>query len=588
MHFANISIVDPSTSITSYLWVFGDGSASSSLQNPVHKYTASGIYSVTLVATTADLCSDAANYSVKVFDPPPAIFTISNTCLFDSALITNASLNPLMGTLASWSWDFGDGSPLNSTTWSPAHLYSTPGNYQITLITVSSNLGCPDTLKDSVSVFPMPIAKFSYRDVCLNEEMNFYDSSIVSSSSIVGWSWNFGDNSSLNNLQNPSYTYANAGTYLVTFIVSTNNGCKDTISKSVVVHPLPVAQFSSSNVCDGTIVQYTDLSSIPSSDTILSWQWNFGDLSPLNSNASSTHLYGGPGSYTVKLLIHSSFGCSDSIVKISVVNPNPYVVFQGNDTNGCEPLCISFQDNSTIVTGGNVSWLWNFGDGGSTSTIQNTEHCYTSDSVFAPTLLTVSLKITSDSGCATSVTKNNYITVYPNPIANFTVQPEVTTIIDPVISIVDASIGTNFWNWNFGDQDTVSLHNPLPHTYADTGSYIITLITSTIYNCLDTTSQTIIIEPDFVFYIPNSFTPNDDGVNDSFSGKGIFIRKYEMRIFDRWGNLIFVSDDINKEWDGKANHGNEIAEGDVYIYSINITDFKKGKHSYKGIVTIIR
>lgn len=588
MYFNNTSSVDTSASISTYLWVFGDGTATSSLQNPAHKYAASGTFNVTLVTTTTDLCTDAANFSVKVFDPPSAIFALDNTCLFDSALITNTSLNPVMGTLASWSWNFGDGTPLNSTVWSPSHLYATPGNYQVTLITLSSNLGCPDTLKDSITVYPMPVANFGFMDVCLNQAMNFNDSSIVASGSITGWSWNFGDGSPLNILEEPSHIYANTGTYIVTVIVTTNNGCKDTISKSVVVHPLPVAQYSTTNVCDGTIVQFTDLSSIAPSDTIQSWKWNFGDASPFSTNGSTSHLYTGPGSYPVELLIISTFGCSDSITKTSVINPNPIVSFVGNDTIGCEPLCISFQNSSTVITGYNALWLWDFGDGSPTSNLENVQHCYISDSIFSPYPLSVSLQVTSDSGCVTIASKSNYVIVYPNPVANFIVQPEVTTIVDPVISIIDASTGTNFWSWNFGDLDTASLYNPLPHTYADTGTYIITLITSTQYNCLDTAYQTIIIEPDFVFYIPNSFSPNDDGINDTFSGKGIFIRKYEMRIFDRWGNLIFVSDDVDKAWDGKANHGAGIAEGDVYIYSINIVDYKKGKHSYKGIVTLVR
>ncbi len=178
--------------------------------------------------------------------------------------------------------------------------------------------------------------------------------------------------------------------------------------------------------------------------------------------------------------------------------------------------------------------------------------------------------------------------MYPNPVASFIVHPQTTSITDPIISITDLSTGTNFWNWNFGDTDTSSSIIPSPHTYADTGTYTITLITSTLYNCIDTTSHTVIIEPDFLFYIPNAFTPNDDGINDIFSGKGIFIVNYEMSIFDRWGNLIFFSDDIAKGWDGKANHGNEIAQGDVYIYSIKITDINKRKHLYKGIVTLVR
>ena len=588
MYFNNSSYVDTSAAIVDYLWVFGDGTPTSNLHHPAHKYSSSGTYSVTLVITTADGCSAASNNSVKVFDPPSAIFTLNNTCLFDSAQITNASLNPAMGTLASWSWNFGDGSPVNANVWSPAHLYTAPGNYQVTLITLSSNLGCADTLQTSITVFPMPLANFGFMDVCLNQAINFQDSSMVSSGSVTNWSWNFGDNSSLNTLQNPAHTYINAGTYIVPVIVTTNSGCKDTISKNVVVHPLPFAQYSAANVCDGATVQFTDLSSIAAGDTIQSWNWNYGDASPISTNVNTSHLYAGPGSYTVQLLITSAFGCSDTIAKTSFVNPNPVVNFYANDTVGCEPLCITLQDFSFLSSGANVQWLWNFGDGSPPSSAQVVQHCYASDSLFAPYPLTISLKVTSDSGCVTTGTQNNYITVYPNPEAYFTVMPEITTIIDPVISVIDASTGTNFWNWNFGDLGTDSLYNPEPHTYKDTGTFVITLITSTLRSCFDTARQTIIIEPDFVFYIPNSFSPNDDGVNDSFSGKGVFISKYEMRIFDRWGTLIFFSDNINKKWGGKVNNGEELAQTDVYVYSINIVDYKKGKHSYKGIVTLVR
>ncbi|MDP1747275.1 MAG: gliding motility-associated C-terminal domain-containing protein, partial [Bacteroidota bacterium] len=143
-------------------------------------------------------------------------------------------------------------------------------------------------------------------------------------------------------------------------------------------------------------------------------------------------------------------------------------------------------------------------------------------------------------------------------------------------------------NWNFGDSTTSSLSNPGSHTYQNTGTYTITLITSTIYNCIDTAYETIIIEPEFEFYIPNAFTPNGDEKNDSFSPKGVFIKEYEMMIFDRWGNLIFFSDDINKGWDGKINRGTEIALQDVYVYSIRVIDFKKEEYLYKGIVTLLR
>ncbi|MDP1746372.1 MAG: gliding motility-associated C-terminal domain-containing protein, partial [Bacteroidota bacterium] len=250
----------------------------------------------------------------------------------------------------------------------------------------------------------------------------------------------------------------------------------------------------------------------------------------------------------------------------------------------------------SIATGSNTAWLWNVGDGSPVSNLEDPVHCYINDSVYSPVSFNVTLTVTSDSGCVTTLSKTNYITVYPNPNADFTVQPEVTTITDPIISITDLSTGVYYWNWNFGDGsasitaglDTSTVFGPADHTYQDTSTYTITLIASTQYNCIDTAYQTIIIEPDFMFYIPNAFTPNDDGINDFFSGKGTFVGIYEMAIFDRWGNLIFNSDDIAKPWDGKANKGATIAQGDVYIYSIKITDFKKRKYTYKGIVTLVR
>lgn len=584
IYFTNTSTVNASTSIASYLWVFGDGSPTSNLQNPAHYYSIAGTYTVTLVTTTIDGCTNTATTLVNAFDAPVSAFTFSNTCLTTSAQFTNTSTNPAMGTIASWSWNFGDGSPLNTTVWSPVHLYAATGNYQVTLITYSSSLGCSDTALATITIFPMPVADFSFTDVCLTQPMNFNDLSTVPSGTIANWSWNFGDATPLISIQNPSHVYVSSGTYNVSVIVTTNNGCKDTITKSVVVHPLPNAQFSTANVCDGNVVQFTDLSTITAPDAILSWIWNLGDGSPITNTQNPSYLYSGIGAYNVLFVVVSNFGCSDSITKVITVNPNPIVNFIANDTIGCEPLCVSFQDLSSISTGSNVQLVWNFGDGNTVSD----PHCFTTDSVFAPQFFNVTLTVTSDSGCVSTLSKNNYITVYPSPDANFSVQPTTVSIINPIISFANLTTGANFWNWNFGDLSTSSIFNPPPHTYSDTGSYLITLITSTFYGCLDSTYNTIIIEPDFVFYIPNAFSPNGDIFNNTFSGKGIFIQDYEMIIFDRWGNLIYKTTDINMPWDGRANKGSEIAQRDVYVYSITVKDIKNNKHYYKGTVTLIR
>lgn len=262
----------------------------------------------------------------------------------------------------------------------------------LTLLGLNSNAQCGGN--------PIPIANFNFTDSCLNNPMDFIDSSTVSSGSISSWSWDFGDGN-LNTFQNPSNAYIYPGIYSVILIVTTNNGCKDTVVKTVVVNPLPTAQFSASNVCDGNVVSFNDLSTI-SSGNIQSFQWDFGDGSILANNQNISHVYSSAGSYNVKLLVVSSFGCSDSITKISIVNPNPVVSFSANDVIGCEPLCVSFQNLSTIASGNNASFLWNLGDGDSINS-QNPDHCYGSG------FYDVSLTITSDSGCTTTLTIPQYI-----------------------------------------------------------------------------------------------------------------------------------------------------------------------------------
>ncbi|MGB3946552.1 MAG: PKD domain-containing protein [Bacteroidia bacterium] len=590
--FTDSSLIHTSASISSYVWIFNDGSPPNTSQHPTHYYTSHGVYNVTLLVTTNQTCSNAINKTVNVFDPPSSNFTFNNTCLFDSAIFINISQNPTLGTIATWEWNFGDATPVNISTISPSHLYSNYGTYQVTLITRSSNLACADTLVDSIDVFPMPIAYFAANNICLGDSISFIDSSTVSNNNTINhWQWNFGDGSPIDTLQNPVYEYLNYGTYDVTMMSITDKGCADTINQAFDVHPLPTANFVSSNVCLGFVSSYNDLSTIPTNttnDNIVSWIWNFDDNSSTITTQNTSHTFSAVGAYDVKLKITSSFGCVDSITHTTVINPNPQVNFVASDTIGCEPLCVNFSDVSTIVSGVNNNWSWNLGNGTIINNTNAFNYCFDNDSLFNPKNYTITLTVTSDSGCVTTLVRNHHIIVNPLPSANFMVMPITATITDPVITITNLSTGANNWYWNYGDTDTSTLSIPAPHTYADTGHYLVQLITTTLLGCSDTTYQTVVIEPDFMFYIPSAFTPDEDDVNDSFIGKGSFISSFEMFIFDRWGNLIYKTDDLNKPWDGRVNNGAEIAPQGVYVYSFNIIDFKKIKHQYKGVVTLLR
>ncbi len=534
------------------------------------------------VLTNTAGCKDSAAVHVVVNPLPHALFNVPPVCKNSPTTYLDAST----GTIALWSWKYGDGG--SAVIQNPLHTYASCDTFSVQL-NVTTNKGCKDSIRKTAKVYCLPVAGFSAADVCLNQVMHFTDLSIVSGDTVSAWSWNFGDNSTLGSIKNPVHTYSAAGHYTVTLTASTNHGCKDTIIKTVTVHALPAAHFSSINVCQGGTASFTDHSTIATSDTIHTWLWTFGDAGTPANSQNTSHLYGASGTYTVQLNLVSNFGCLDSIAETAIVNPNPIVHFTAVDTIGCEQLCVSFQDLSSVSPGTILQRTWNLGDGSAASHSTNFDHCYTDDSIFSPAHYTVSLTVTSDSGCVITHSKNNYITVYPNPKAVFTVDPHAAALTNPVISITDLSIGTIIWKWHFGDTSSVfSSANPPPHSYTDTGTYVITLLASTQYGCKDSTYQSVTIEPEFLFYIPSAFTPNGDLYNNTFSGRGVFIETYQMMIFDRWGNLIYFTDDINKPWDGTANHGADIAQQDTYIYTIDLTDIKKKKHSYKGIVTLIK
>ncbi len=529
---------------------------------------------------------DSTTVIVPFLPNPASAFSFHNVCgslvpLTDSSYISQ-------GTIHSWKWNFDDGSPLDTNqTVSGGHIYLHPGAYNVKLLVVSDS-GCADSVIKIIHVYSNPSAAFTAKKTCDGAAMPFTDNSTIITGSIASWSWNFGDLTPVSTLQNPNHLYAVVGTYPVKLIVTSISGCKDTITKNVTVHPLPVSQFSFEDKCKGSIVPFNNLSSIIGTDSIQMPFWNFGDGSFVNNNQNPTHLFPDAGAYSVQLLNVSNYGCRDSISKIITINPYPVVSFTAPDTAGCAPLCVNFNPNVSIASGTNTVFLWNFGDGAASGYSENPKHCYANSSVTLPKTFDVSLTVTSDSGCVTTFAKTHYIIVNPDPASNFFVDPKSTSIINPVITLTDLSAGANGWNWNLGDNTSSILQNPLPHSYADTGQYKITQIVSNQYSCFDTTFQTITIQPDWAFYIPNAFSPNGDGINDSFQGYGYGILEYEMFIFDRWGNQIFHTVDYDFPWNGKANGGKEKAQMDVYVYLINIKDVKKAVHSYKGIVTLVR
>lgn len=171
------------------------------------------------------------------------------------------------------------------------------------------------------------------------------------------------------------------------------------------------------------------------------------------------------------------------------------------------------------------------------------------------------------------------------PKADFEANPWESDVFSSKIRFTDLSYGANTWNWSFGDGATSNIQHPT-HIFSDSGTYTVTLNIISKYGCVDAITKTIRINPDFAVFIPNAFTPDADGINDTFGAKGYGINEYSMLIFDRWGELIFESYRYGNNWDGKQK-GKEVEVG-VYVYKIILKDINMKSHQFIGNVNVIR
>lgn len=465
-----------SGNITSWRWSFGNGNVSTQ-QNPGAVYLQPGQKNVSLIVSDGvDSDTLVMNNFIEVYADPQAELSsnITQGCTPFEVCFNDLSV-PGSGGIASWIWDFGDGN--SSTDRNPCNVYAQPGSYNVTLLVTDSN-GCesqityPDYIVASDTLkadFEAPI-----RSACEAPlRVNFINTSV--SNSPLSYEWRFGNGRDY--VENPSRGYAYAGVYTVSLIITNQFGCTDTMTKTdyVAIEPLD-ADFEADVVsgCVGVPVQFTDLStSNPNT-----WMWYFGDGNT-STDSNPTHTYTAPGTYSVKMVASNSSSCADSITKTSYITiaPSPTAIFSGDQLNACSvPHTVQFTDASLNA----VAWEWDFGDG-TTSTLQNPAHTYTTDSSFA-----VSLTVTSPNGCTNTLSLPGYVNIVP-PVAALSADT-LRGCLPLEVNFSDSSSATGNiirWQWDFGDGNTSTAANPT-HIYTDPGIYNVSLIIENDQGCVDT------------------------------------------------------------------------------------------------------
>ncbi|MEP7167881.1 MAG: PKD domain-containing protein [Bacteroidota bacterium] len=455
-----ITFTNTTTGAVTYTWDFGDGNSSTS-QNPTYSYTNSGTFTVKLIATNGFGCNSIAiqtNY-ITISPAPNVSFTsdYTSTCDVNQVFTFTGS-----GTaVTSWFWDFGDGN--TSTLQNPSHTYSNPGSYNVMLVATNS-FGCIDTayVPDYISIGNSLVPSYTITNNIGCGTLSAHFNCTVPSG--TSWLWDFGDGSANSTLQNPVHNYGSSGNYTVTLTVTTSSGCNGskTFTNAIIIDPLPVANFTASQVnpCNPYLWHFTNVSS-----NGVNYLWEFGD-GTTSTQSNPNHLFATQAVFDVTLHVYTAHGCEAIYTfPAAVTIQDDKVNFNATPKIGCAPLPVKFTANSYPNAS---SWLWNFGDG-TTSTLQNPlTHIYNVNGNY-----TVSLKVTTTTGCTDSSVKANFVKVVPGQII-YTVPDTIIGCLPFPASFTNPNPADSSWFWSFGTGDTSVVANPT-YTYLDTGIFIVTL-----------------------------------------------------------------------------------------------------------------
>jgi len=393
--------------------------------------------------------------------------------------------------------------------------------------------------------------------------------------------WNFGDpttNADTSILKNPTYTYPSIGKYNVIMVAEPDLDCRDTMFAEIEIMPELRSDFTFPEVnCQTSNIAFTD-NSYSEAGSIISWNWSFGD-GTLSTLQNPTHLYSQAGTYAVTLGVTDSNQCKTGRTYFIDYYPALNVNFVV-DTTSCVPLVF----RAPVIEGLNSAYeiVWQFGTGDTSHAVRPV-YTYLRAGNYDLKFL-----VNSPLGCKDSVVLNDAIKVIPTPEADYNYSPQKFTQTIREIFLESTAMDATSWQWKVNGSIISNSRNP-NYTFPDTGKYDICLLVSNSFGCIDSVCKTIYVQSFFNYYLPNAFTPSSDR-NNVYRGVGDFyaVKKFDMKIYNRWGEIIFQTNNINEGWNGRKNNsGSEVPAG-VYVCVVNITDDKNEKYVFKNNAVVIR
>ena len=533
-----------------YIWYFGDGSDSlETFSDPSHTYTVSGDYDVTLVGITDLGFRTDTTITITVTPTPTADFTFKNACMGEPIeLKENASISA--GTL-SYTWTLGDGNTSNQLDVN--HQYATHGMYEVNLY-VESQLGCNATITKQVQQHPLPVADFILptTPLCFSTPIHFWNQSTIPYTK-VGYDWKLEDGTKYSTL-NASHQFNSAGATDVKLVATSEFGCLDSVIKSLILLPTPMADFEVYETCLNSNALLTSTSDVTGGQNI-AYTWKTGDGMMLNGNQTQ-HTYTSLGNYQVELEIVFDNGCSDMLSKQITVQERPKAGFEVSAV--CEGETTKFYNTTTFVNG-QLSNNWQFGDGNG-SVDFNPEYTYASNGTYEVALI-------ASTGTSCTDTLKLMHSVNEMPVCDFNWEIDWSLGYEPgkrSVKFTPSNTSYDSYKWIFGNISNSSQTSP-SYKFPSDGSFDVRLIAKTAEGCecqstqrvsVTTTGLPLVETGDIRFY-PNPATDYLNVENLTANNKSM-----NFTILDQTGRTLQT---------GSLNQGNNridlgtLANGTYYI-----------------------
>ncbi len=528
----------------SYTWMPGN------LNTPVINVSHSSTTVYTLSVKDNGGCASTLTTAINI-DPITSNFNFNQNNCSGSFTLNNTSNGA-----GSYNWNFGDNT--TSTGFQPQHTYSSPGTYSISLI-ANSNSGCHDTIQKNITVGTIVNSNFT-------AQLNICDTTVTLINNSVGgasYLWRFGDGNTSTMQKPASHTYSTSGTFNIWLVVSNASGCKDSSQQTVSVIKNSTAGF---NITSDPCLKQVSVSS--TSSYAITYDWQFGDGS-ISTSSSPTHTYLNTGNYSITLIINAGLTCSATITKPVSINNGPIAQF----TYSLSPCDGRVVFSNTSINGNGA--YWSFGDN-SASYDNDPVHYYASQGIY-----TVYLTSSPNMPCL-NTTKQVIEIKYNSVTADFDFTNPALTYN---ANFINLSKNAQTFFWDFYDGTSSTQFEPT-HTYEQVGSYTVCLAAINYMGCTDTLCKKIDVDAGWTFYVPNTFSPNDDKLNDIFYAYGTNIKDFKISVFDRWGEEIFNSSEIEYGWNGTFR-GLPVQD-DIYIWKAEFNDLKNKNHSLTGHIQVLR